>query len=207
MSTQTKTVRNFTAASYSHLPAEATIDSLFKRMVDDDYAAFARIYHSSYRYLCSYSKQFVICPHVAEEIVDDVLCNLWCNRKKLRINTSFRAYLVRCIRNRSLDCLRKRKGVRIYMLEYAEAIQCKQSIAHESLILDELRRQIEEVVDRLPAQCQTIFRMSREEDLSYKDIALRLSISVKTVDTQICRALKQIRQTIAGHDASSFPKK
>lgn len=187
----------FSRGSCARLSDEQSIDFLFQRMLDGDHAAFERIFHACYRYLCWYSRQFVICPYVAEEIVDDVLCSLWCNRKKLRINTSFRAYLIRCIRNRSLDCLRKKRGVRMYMLDYAQEIRCKQSIAHESLILDELRRQIDGAVDRLPTQRRAIFRMSREEDLSYKDIAARLKISVKTVDTQMCRALKQIRQAIA----------
>lgn len=200
MPSPSKPVLHSTAVSYPRLPDEEAIDSLYRRMVDNDYAAFERIFHSCYHFLCSYSRQLVVCPHLAEEIVDDVLCSLWCNRARIRINTSFRAYLIRCIRNRSLDCLRKRKGIRIYMLEHAQTIECKQSIAHESLILEELRRQIEGVVQRLPAQCQTIFRMSREDDLSYKEIALRLKISVKTVDTQICRALKQIRQTITTYD-------
>ena len=200
MSTPSKTVLSFSAVPYLRLPAEEAIDSLFTRMVEDDYDAFEKLFHLCYRCLCSYSRQLVICSHLAEEIVDDVLFSLWCNRRKIRITTSFRAYLVKCVRNRSLDSLRRKKGVRIYMLDHAAAMECKQSIAHDVLIVDELQRQIEGVIDRLPSQCQTIFRLSREEDLSYKEIALRLNISVKTVDTQICRALRVIRRTIAAQD-------
>jgi RNA polymerase sigma-70 factor (ECF subfamily) len=179
---------------------DETIDGLFRRVINDDYAAFEKIFRSSYRYLCIYSSQLVVCPQTAEEIVDDVFCNLWNNRKKIRISSSFRAYLITSIRNRSLDSLRKLKGVRVHVLEQAHTIECKQSIAYESLIYDELASQIDGAVQRLPEQCRLIFKMSREQDLSYKDIALKLNISVKTVDTQIGRALKAIRRSLADHN-------
>ena len=178
---------------------QETIDSLFRRVVDDDHSAFEQIFRSSYRELCAYSSQLVVCPQLAEEIVDDVFCSLWHNRKRIRINTSFRAYLITSIRNRCLDSIRRSRGKKIYMLEHAQAVRCKQSIAWESLMYEELRDRINCAVNRLPKQCQTIFRMSREEELPYKDIAQRLNISIKTVDAQIGRALKHIRQIIASH--------
>ena len=178
---------------------EESIDRLFQRVVNDDYSAFEKIFNSSYRFLCSYSSQLVVCRQTAEEIVDDVFCNLWNNRKKIKISSSFRAYLITSIRNRSLDCLRKGKGVRVYVLDYAQTVQCKQSIAYESLIYEELAGQIENAIRRLPEQCRIIFRMSRDQGLSYRAIAVKLNISVKTVDTQIGRALKVIRTSLGHH--------
>lgn len=176
---------------------DETMDGLFRRVADDDCVAFEKIFKNFYKSLCSYSKQMVACPHLAEEIVDDVFCNLWRNRKKIQIGTSFRAYLITSIRNRSLDSIRKQKGVRIYVLDHALAIESDQSVGCDGLIYEELRLQIDAAIQQLPKQCQIIFRMSREQDLSYKDIAVKLNISVKTVDTQIGRALKHIRKTIA----------
>ncbi len=178
---------------------EESIDRLFQRVVNDDYSAFEKIFHSNYRYLCYYSSQLVVCRHTAEEIVDDVFCNLWRNRKKIQVSCSFRAYLITSIRNRSLDSLRKARGIRVYVLEHANSVECKQSIASDSLMYEELSKHIERVVDDLPEQCRLIFRLSREDELSYKDIARQLNISVKTVDTQIGRALKFIRKRLADH--------
>lgn len=178
---------------------DESIDGLFQRVVNDDYSAFEKIFHSSYRYLCYYSSQLVVCQQTAEEIVDDVFCNLWRNRKKIQVSCSFRAYLITSIRNRSLDSLRKTRGIRVYVLDHANSVECKQAIASESLIYEELSKHVEKAIERLPEQCRLIFRLSREHDLSYKDIARQLDISVKTVDTQIGRALRSIRRSLASH--------
>lgn len=181
-------------------PLPKRLESLFTRVREDDYEAFQIIFRVSYRRLCAYSKQMVSSPELAEEIVDDVFCNLWQNRKKIHIASSFQSYLNTSVRNRSLDCLRKLKREKIFQLDKAERVPCGQSIATESLVYEELRVQIERAVTRLPEQCRIIFRMSREQDLSYKEIACRLNISVKTVDTQIGRALRSVRQFMADQD-------
>lgn len=185
-----------------HLPLQERMESLFERVRNDDYEAFQIIFRGSYRRLCAYSKQMVSSPELAEEIVDDVFCTIWQNRKKINIATSFYSYLSTSVRNRSLDCLRKLKREKIFQLQKAERVQCGQSIATEHLVYQELCLQIERAVTRLPEQCRLIFRMSREQDLSYKEIAYRLNISVKTVDTQIGRALKSVRQFMAAQERS-----
>jgi len=176
------------------------IDLLFQRVKNDDYRAFETIFKNSYRNLCTYSCQFVVCPQLAEEIVDDVFCNLWKNRKRITITSSFQSYLIRSIRNRSMDCLRKLKGKTNYYLEQAERVHCKQAIASDKMIYEELCQQIDIAVRGLPEQCRIIFQMSRDQELPYKEIARILNISIKTVDTQIGRALKFIRKSIASHE-------
>jgi RNA polymerase sigma-70 factor (ECF subfamily) len=199
MQTHLQPVRN---AAFRHpgKPTSNRIDRLFQQVKNDDYFAFEKIFRKSYRSLCSYSNQLVICPELAEEIVDDVFCSLWEDRKKIHITTSFQSYLIISIRNRSLDCLRKMKGKKKYLLEDAERVRCKQLIASEKIIYEELRQQVDTAVKALPAQCRRIFQMSREQDFSYKEIANKLNISIKTVDTQIGRALKSIRKSIACQD-------
>lgn len=183
-----------------NLSQTQSMDVLFQRMKNDDYAAFETIFKNNYRALCSYSIQLVINRQMAEEIVDDVFFNLWRNRKKIHVTTSFHSYLIISIRNRSLDYLRKTKGEKQYILELAESVQCKQSIAYEVMVYEELCHQIERAIKDLPEQCRVVFRLSREQGLPYKEIARNLNISIKTVDTQIGRALKYIRKTIASYD-------
>lgn len=174
-----------------------TIDQLFNRVRKDDPSAFESIFRKNFPALCSYSYRFVMNRQVAEEIVDDVFYNLWKNRKRIRITSSFHAYLATSVRNKSLDFLRKSKREKWNSaLQDAEAIPCDQSIAYEAMILDELHHRIDAAVDILPPQCRIIFQMSRQQNLKYKDIARKLNISIKTVDTQIGRALKHIRKVI-----------
>jgi RNA polymerase sigma-70 factor (ECF subfamily) len=65
--------------------------------------------------------------------------------------------------------------------------------AHKNLQLQELERQLRAAINDLPEQCRTIFQLSRYEELRYRDIGLRLGISVKTVENQMGKALKLLR--------------
>lgn len=181
---------------YPAFPPES-LDSLFVRVMEgDDYAAFEKIFKCSYKSLCAFASQIIRSRELAEEIVDDVFYNLWKNRKKIQINTSFRPYLLTSVRNKSLDCLRKMKHEKRSGLESAAGIACEQSIAHETMAYEELNQRIELAIDKLPKQCRIIFLMNRDQDLKYKEIAERLNISIKTVDTQMGRALKYLRKAI-----------
>ncbi|HEX8041354.1 MAG TPA: sigma factor, partial [Chryseosolibacter sp.] len=87
--------------NYGQPLARPDIDQLFNRVRKDDYTAFGRIFKANYARLCAYSNRFVLNRQLAEEIVDDVFCNLWKNRKRIRISSSFQAYLITSVRNRS----------------------------------------------------------------------------------------------------------
>jgi RNA polymerase sigma-70 factor (ECF subfamily) len=173
-----------------------SLDDLFTLVINDDYSAFEKIFKRTYKSLCTFSNGMVKKHELSEEIVDDVFCSLWKNRKKIHITTSFHAYLLAAVRNKSFDWLRKMKHEKRTLLENAAAVPCGQSIAHETLIYEELHEQIEMAIQELPKQCRTIFLMSRDQDLKYKEIAQILNISIKTVDTQMGRALKYLRKTI-----------
>jgi RNA polymerase sigma-70 factor (ECF subfamily) len=180
---------------YTHSQPES-LDDLFTRVINDDYSAFEKIFKRTYKSLCALSNGMVKKHELSEEIVDDVFCSLWKNRKKIQINTSFHSYLLAAVRNKSFDWLRKLKHEKSTLLENAASVACRQSIAHETLIYEELHEQIESAIQDLPKQCRTIFLMSRDQDLKYKEIAEILEISIKTVDTQMGRALKYLRKTI-----------
>jgi len=175
----------------------ASLDELFAQVVHtDDYNAFEKIYNKTYQHLCSISSRMLKSHELAEEIVDDVFCTLWSNRKRILINSSFNAYLNTAVRNRSLDSIRKMKSEKSMDLENAADIACKQSVADEDLVFQELSLSIESAIATLPTQCRTIFLLSRDQGLMYKEIAERLHISIKTVDTQMGRALKQLRNLV-----------
>ncbi len=172
------------------------LDALFVRVEGDDYRAFEAIFKRTYHSLCSYAHRIVKDRELVEELVDDVFCNVWRNRKRIRINASFRSYLIASVRNKSFDCLRKIKNKRNSALDTVSEVANGQSIALEEIIFEELNQQIEGAIQALPRQCRTIFQMSRNENLRYKDIAAILGISIKTVDTQMGRALKHLRKTV-----------
>jgi len=173
-----------------------SLDALFQRVEGDDYSAFEAIFNRTYTSLCTFANRIVRNPELAEELVDDVFCALWRNRKKIRINASFRSYLLASVRNKAFDCLRKKENRRNSALDTLPEVANGQSIALDELIYEELSRRIEAAVQGLPKQCKTIFLMSRTENLQYKEIASILGISTKTVDTQMGRALKYLRKEV-----------
>ena len=172
-----------------------TIDQLFQRVtLHDDAGAFERIFHITYKALCVIAAKTVKNKVLAEEIVDDVFYHFWKNRKTITITTAFRPYLLISVRNRSLDYLRKIKTSEQSSLEpVIGSLQSDQPIALNHLIYEELQVRIDEVIQSLPAQCRTIFLMNRNEGSTYREIAEKLGLSIKTIETQMGRALRHLR--------------
>ena len=177
------------------------MEVLFKKVVQEgDYIAYRELFTRYYRSLCTYSMRVVVAREVAEEVVADVFVKLWKNREQIEVHTSFEAYIFRAVRNQSLDYL-KLKLHRVYERESLESIQWNLTYADhhtpvEEVVFNEFYERVEGHINDLPRQCQLIFRMSREEGLRYREIADTLKISIKTVETQMGRALKVLRDRV-----------
>ena len=122
---------------------------------------------------------------------------LWEKRDELDTNKSIKSYLYTITYNRSLNYLRdnkkfnKTEGI-TESLERSENWD-----ASNQLIADEIQLKINKTLDNLPEKCSRIFKMSRYEELKYKEIADKLNISVKTVESQMTKALKALRENLA----------
>lgn len=178
------------------VPAGLLDKLFFSFRENEDFRAFEKIFKKLYQPLFQSSLKLVASHETAEEIVDDVFVNLWRNRKKIEIQISFGAYLKTAVRNRSLDYLRNVKRTHNCSLDYATHVACQQADAQEVIAYHELRLRMEEAIEKLPHQCRTIFLLNRDQSLKYKEIAQRLNISIKTVDTQMTRARKYLRQAV-----------
>lgn len=129
----------------------------------------------------------------AEEIIQDVFLAFYNSRDKIEDNPVL--YLRGILKHKIFDYERKRK-IKIlpldkyghsYSEEPAGTIYC-------DICVKELDKKIRTTIDQLPAQCRTVFLMSRNENLTYSEIAERLNISVKTVEAHIGKALKYLRE-------------
>ena len=180
------------------------LENLFGKVVaNGDYYAFRELFTHHYRALCNYAMRVVVTREIAEEVVSDVFVKLWKNREQIEVHTSFQAYIYRAVRNQALDYLKLRVH-RQYERESLDSVQWNMSHADhfspvEELTFNEFFDHVEGCIQALPRQCQLIFRLSREEGLRYRDIAEKLEISVKTVETQMSRALKVLRERVPEH--------
>lgn len=131
---------------------------------------------------------------VAEDILQDVFISFWENRRKLNKNKSVISYIYTIANNFALNYLRHQTIVHKYQLKYNQA-ESEISV-HEILENKELSEYINKAIERLSDKVKTVFLMSRIENLSYKEIAERLGISISTVESHIVKALKCIRESI-----------
>ena len=173
--------------------------TIFKRIKKGDESAFEELFRKYFTGLCIYAREFVKKNEVAEEIVEDVFCKIWEKRKSLEVTVSLKSYLYRSVYNTSLNYLKSEKHHMKNQDNLADnfenmlPISTPGDITSSSLLSEELEMKIEQAINSLPEKSQIIFRLSRFEGLKYSEIAEKLNLSVKTVETQISRVLKKLR--------------
>ncbi|MBX7151608.1 RNA polymerase sigma-70 factor [bacterium] len=127
----------------------------------------------------------------AEDILQDTFINLWETRHQLKDGLSLKSYVYTIANNLCLNFIRHRKVVLKYTAQDEEAFT---SESPQSLLeTKEYRQAVFNCIAALPEHPRTVFMLSRIDDLSYKEITERLSISIKTVESHIGKALKLLR--------------
>lgn len=138
----------------------------------------------------------------AEDLVQDCFIKLWDKRAEIAFNDSALGYLHRMVRNKCIDYLRSLKPTLEINSDSIQLTSSKQT--SDNLELEELQTKIDHAIDSLPERCRQIFVLSRFEEMSYKEIAAQLDISPKTVENQISKALKQLRNKLLSILFSTF---
>ena len=143
--------------------------------------------------LCSYARKYIGDVDQAEEIVQEMFFNFWQKKEQLDINISLEAYLFRSVRNACLNYLKHLKIREQHRLATNEEIRKKEEEIHDNVIALELQERIEALIEKMPPERKKIFKMSRYEELKYREIAEKLNLSVKTIEVQMGKALKFLR--------------
>ena len=166
---------------------------LFLSLKENDRKSLNVIFLKYYDALLAFSKNFLN-ENEAEEVVLDVFFNLWQKKCNLQIKTSLKSYLFAAVRNACLNEINKKKihTETIERSNYVIEIQDQQQ-TDDLLLHEETKIKFNRLIEELPEQCKLIFKLSREEQLSHKEISAVLDISVHTVNTQIHRALKFLK--------------
>lgn len=170
---------------------------IIKRIRKGDVRQFESLFRSSYVSLVRYAKTIVKDHDTAEEIVQDLFFRLWQDREKLKIVSSLNGYLFRAVHNRCLHLLQHLRVIENYTQKMSESPAEIAESPGDILNYKELQAKIADVLDALPERCGKIFCMNRFEGLKYHEIAEKLSISVKTVEANMGRALKEFRKALA----------
>lgn len=172
---------------------ESVVLYLNKGKVD----AFEQIYQSYWSELYSYAYNILRDKAICEEIVQEIFFSLWNKRREIQITHSIRAYLFTAVKFQTLNYIKSEKVKRNYAASYGAFKKILFDNSNEENIhLADLKNLVENEVSKLPEKCQQIFRMSRNEHHSIKNIADLLNISHKTVENQLSKALKQLRSSL-----------
>ena len=158
--------------------------------------AFESLFKSHYANLCGYAVKYVWEIDQAEEIVQDLFFNLWNKRNDLYISSSVESYLFRAVRNACLNYLKHKKIRDNYVTAVQESYSPGLGLDDNPVETLELQKKIDESIESMPTERKKIFLLSRYDGLKYKEIADKLGISVKTVEAQMGKALKYLREEL-----------
>ena len=165
-----------------------------------DEQAFEKLFVDWYGPLHAYACSVLKEEAQANEAVQGVFCRLWEKRGQLTIQSSVKAYLFGCVYHECVSWMRREKSRRVYRAETLARSRGEASSperASDKAEAGELESRYLEALDELPDQCRAIFKLSRFSELRYREIAEQLGISVKTVEAQMGKALKLLRQKLA----------
>ena len=166
---------------------------LAARIRYDDKDAFKTLYNRYSKKIYFFSLRYLSDNVEAEELVQSVFINIWVNRESLDSTISVKGYIYKAAVNYIYNYLKK-KAIRA---RFVESEICKgekhSNLTYEQVFLHDLERSISSFVETLPSQQQKIFQLSRFEGLKHEEIAQKLDLSVRTVENQMYRALKILK--------------
>ncbi|MDP6908292.1 MAG: RNA polymerase sigma-70 factor [Flavobacteriales bacterium] len=166
---------------------------LVHQMKEGNKEAFEKLFHEHYSMLCRFGFTWVQDADEVEEIVQDIFVSLWEKRATVSISTSIRSYLFSAVRNACLNHVKHLKVRAQHRQHVLVTADSSMETADQQLQTFELQSTIRKAVENLPERCREVFLLSRVEGLKYAQIAEELSISVKTVENQMGKALKTLR--------------
>jgi RNA polymerase sigma-70 factor (ECF subfamily) len=167
-----------------------------RRIREGDVEQFESLFRSSYVSLVRYAKVLIKDHDTSEEIVQDLFFRLWQDRNKLSIESSLNGYLFRAVHNRCLHHIEHLKVMERHAEEMSRRQPERQENPADIIQYAELQEKIARILEKLPERCGQIFYMNRFEGLKYSEIAEKLSVSVKTVESNMGRALREFRKEL-----------
>lgn len=175
----------------------ATDREALERLRTGDNAAFDTLFRTHYPDLVGFAESILRERAAAEDVAQEVMLELWRRREQIQPETSLRAYLFRATRNRALNQIRHQRVAARVEPEIIASRPDSAPPADRAIVETELRHAVNRAMTKLPARCREVFELSRVEGLKYAEIAQVLDISVKTVEAQMGKALRVMREHLA----------
>jgi RNA polymerase sigma-70 factor (ECF subfamily) len=161
-----------------------------------DVQAFEWLFRQYYEKLCQWAYQYLHDIDSAEEVVQDLFYHLWRNRSTMEFHASVKSYLYKAVSNNCKMQIRNKGRRSAIEANLGSRISTPEEEPSAVLEVKEIREVVNKTLDELPEKPAQIFRMSRYEGMKYREIAEKLSISIKTVEANMGKALKIFRKNL-----------
>lgn len=164
-----------------------------------DRQGFEALFKTYFPSLTHFARKYVPDNDTAKEIAHDVFLNLWGKRETIDSSISLKSYLFTSVYNRCMNYIRDQRKFNKDEQVFNIIEQESQEVPYDHLETMELESRIIEALNDLPARCREIFMLSRYEGNRYAEIAEKLGLSVKTVETQMSKALRILREKLSDY--------
>lgn len=169
-----------------------------QKICEGEYEAFESLFRAYASDLCDFVNSFVEAPDIAESLVQEVFFTIWEGRDSWTPPDNVKSYLYTAARNKALDHLDHNEIVDDWR-ETGSPLENARRTPLQELQYEELRAEVEAAIQQLPERRRQVFTLSRQHGLTYREIADVLDISVSTVETQMTRALKALREELSAY--------
>ncbi|MBN2214767.1 MAG: RNA polymerase sigma-70 factor [Bacteroidales bacterium] len=174
------------------------LEIIIRKLRSGDEKFYKSVFYNYYPLLTYFANKYLHDIEIAKEIVQDFFVKLYEKRFSLNIDTSFKSYLYKSVYNSCINylnqvALREQHHRQIKNLNHEQAV-----FTEDDIYLNELENKIYCEIEKLPSQCRRIFKMNRFDGLTNSEIAAKLKLSKRTIETQISKALRILRNNIPG---------
>lgn len=156
--------------------------------------AFSFLFTAYYKDLVLFGGNFLPDREACEDIVQSVFLKLWADRFTLEINTSLKSYLLRSVRNSCLDEIRHKNIVRQHEAYTLSASILDDLDTDNYILYSDLNQHLQEALMKIPEAYRSVFEMNRFKGMKYKEIAIQMNVSERTVEVRIGKTLELLRQ-------------
>jgi RNA polymerase sigma-70 factor (family 1) len=166
---------------------------------NSDHSSYNEIFKRYFQLIFVHTYKKLRDEQLAKDIVQDVFASLWYNRESSRINTNLAAYLIASVRNRIFDLFAHEQVKGKYLESLGSYLDLHSQVPTDYLVRErEMRAYIEKQIQALPPKMRRVFQMSRNENLSHREIAERLGTTEDNVSKHVTNALRILRTKLGG---------
>lgn len=188
-------------SSARKFPEDQSDKLLIREIQEGNVRAFKKLMRVYYRELVDFAHYYVKSSYLAKDVVQDVFANIWEKRGRWSPDRSLKMYLYQSVKNEALKMLRNRKTERKYIESYLEEVG-EQKIYPEQMEIGEekdFQQAARQAIQSLPKRARMTYQLHRRDGLTYKEIAHVMDVSHKTVESQMSRALRMLRELLSSY--------